>query len=53
MSGLLNWDSLDERRFEELCCQLARAYVSDQEGTFYRVEGRGGDEGVEAFFVFL
>jgi hypothetical protein len=48
----VKWDALDERRFEELCCQLARSYVSDQEGTFYRVEGRGGDEGVEAFFVF-
>jgi len=52
MPGNLNWDNLDERLFEELCCQLARSYVCDQEGVFYRVEGRGGDQGVEAFFVF-
>lgn len=52
MPGILNWGSLDERRFEELCRQLAGSYISGREGTFYRVEGRGGDEGMEAFFVF-
>jgi len=51
MSRNLRWETLNCEQFEELCCQLARSYVSSQEGVFYRVEGKGGDEGVEALFV--
>jgi hypothetical protein len=46
MSRNLRWETLDCEQFEELCCQLARSYVSSQGGVFYRVEGKGGDEGV-------
>jgi hypothetical protein len=52
MPAILKWVNLNERLFEELCCQLARSYMSDSTGTFYRVDGRGGDEGVDAFYAF-
>lgn len=36
--------------FEELVCQLARREHAGEQGTFRRVEGAGGDGGVEAYF---
>ncbi|KYH30690.1 hypothetical protein MOMUL_29720 [Moorella mulderi DSM 14980] len=48
----LDWSKLDEDTFEELCCQLARACMSGRKGRFFRLEGRGGDGGVEAYFLF-
>ncbi|MGW5248395.1 hypothetical protein ACWEQN_32000 [Streptomyces sp. NPDC004129] len=41
----------DQRHgFEELCCQLARQDVPAAGGRFVRVEGAGGDGGVEAYW---
>ena len=36
--------------FEELVCQLARRGARVEQGTFRRIEGAGGDGGVEAYF---
>ncbi|MGW4048568.1 hypothetical protein [Streptomyces sp. NPDC004721] len=41
----------DQRHgFEEFCCQLARQDVPAEGGRFVRVEGAGGDGGVEAYW---
>lgn len=37
--------------FEELICQLARREPPSQSATFRRVEGAGGDGGVEAYWL--
>src|SRR5271166_1708523 len=37
--------------FEELICQLARREPPPAEATFRRVEGSGGDGGVEAYWL--
>jgi hypothetical protein len=36
--------------FEELVCQLARREHTSEQGMFRRIEGAGGDGGVEAYF---
>ena len=36
--------------FEELLCQLARREHASEHGKFRRIEGAGGDGGVEAYF---
>ena len=46
-------DSANGRRdgFEEFVCQLARKYDDNIEGEFRRIEGSGGDGGVEAYWL--
>ena len=46
-------DSTNGRRggFEEFVCQLARKYDDNIEGEFRRIEGSGGDGGVEAYWL--
>jgi len=42
----------DKRKgFEELVCQLARREYPPEKGEYRRVEGAGGDGGVEAYWV--
>lgn len=38
--------------FEEFVCQLARRDTTGEEGEFRRVEGSGGDGGVECYWLF-
>jgi hypothetical protein len=43
----------DRRRgFEELVCQIARREKNPGAREFHRVEGAGGDAGIEAYWIF-
>ena len=46
------YDGDKRKGFEELICQLARREKDNGEREFRRVEGSGGDGGVEAYWIF-